>query len=66
MMRRIAGNRIEDFFYEKIDKKKPNRLTNLEYVGLDMMEAGNVFGPGVAYGAYITDYKPNDTVRLDE
>ncbi|XP_076680839.1 SH3 domain containing GRB2 like, endophilin-B isoform X2 [Andrena cerasifolii] len=45
------GNRIEDFFYEKIDKKKPNRLTNLEYVGLDMMEAGNVFGPGVAYGS---------------
>ncbi|XP_076292261.1 SH3 domain containing GRB2 like, endophilin-B isoform X2 [Lasioglossum baleicum] len=45
------GNRIEDFFYEKIDKKKPNRLSNLEYVGMDMIEAGNDFGPGVPYGA---------------
>ncbi|XP_063985481.1 endophilin-B1 isoform X5 [Diachasmimorpha longicaudata] len=45
------GNRIEDFFYEKIDKKKPNRLSNLEYVGADMIEAGNEFGPGIAYGA---------------
>ena len=46
----IVGNRIEDFFYEKIDKKRPNRLSNLEYVGLDMIEAGNDFGPGIAYG----------------
>lgn len=46
----VIGNRIEDFFYEKIDKKKPNRLSNLEYVGTDMIEAGNDFGPGVAYG----------------
>ncbi|XP_012218452.1 endophilin-B1 isoform X2 [Linepithema humile] len=45
------GNRIEDFFYEKIDKKKPNRLSNLEYVGTDMIEAGNDFGPGIAYGS---------------
>ncbi|KAK0089667.1 hypothetical protein PV325_006090 [Microctonus aethiopoides] len=45
------GNRIEDFFYEKIDKKKPNRLSNLEYVGIDMIEAGNEFGPGIAYGS---------------
>ncbi|XP_015524716.2 endophilin-B1 isoform X5 [Neodiprion pinetum] len=44
------GNRIEDFFFEKIDKKKPNRLSNLEYVGIDMIEAGNDFGPGTAYG----------------
>lgn len=45
-----TGNRIEDFFYEKIDKKKPNRLTNSEYVGIDMIEAGNEFGPGTSYG----------------
>ncbi|XP_029043323.1 endophilin-B1 isoform X2 [Osmia bicornis bicornis] len=45
------GNRIEDFFFEKIDKKKPNRLSNLEYVGMDMIEAGNDFGPGIAYGS---------------
>ncbi|GAB1869039.1 Endophilin-B1 [Camponotus japonicus] len=45
------GNRIEDFFFEKIDKRRPNRLSNLEYVGTDMIEAGNDFGPGVAYGS---------------
>ncbi|KAL0112457.1 hypothetical protein PUN28_012053 [Cardiocondyla obscurior] len=45
------GNRIEDFFFEKIDKRKPNRLSNLEYVGTDMIEAGNDFGPGIAYGS---------------
>lgn len=48
----VIGNRIEDFFYEKIDKKKPNRLSNLEYVGMDMIEAGNNFGPGNAYGLH--------------
>lgn len=46
----FTGNRIEDFFYEKIDKRRPNRLSNLEYVGTDMIEAGNDFGPGIAYG----------------
>ncbi|XP_034950319.1 endophilin-B1 isoform X4 [Chelonus insularis] len=45
------GNRIEDFFYEKMDKKRPNRLSNLEYVGIDMIEAGNEFGPGIPYGS---------------
>ncbi|XP_063932140.1 endophilin-B1 isoform X2 [Zophobas morio] len=45
------GNRIEDFIYEKIDKKRPSRLSNLEYLGLDMIEAGNMFGPGTAYGS---------------
>ncbi|KAL3281950.1 hypothetical protein HHI36_005153 [Cryptolaemus montrouzieri] len=45
------GNRIEDFIYEKIEKKKPSRLSNLEYLGLDMVEGGNVFGPGTAYGS---------------
>ncbi|XP_017777915.1 PREDICTED: endophilin-B1 isoform X2 [Nicrophorus vespilloides] len=44
------GNRIEDFVYQKIEKKRPSRLSNLEYLGLDMIEAGNVFGPGTTYG----------------
>ncbi|XP_018917785.1 endophilin-B1 isoform X2 [Bemisia tabaci] len=44
------GNRVEDYLFEKIDKKKPNRLSNLEYLGLDMIEAGNDFGPGTSYG----------------
>jgi len=47
---KFSGNRIEDLFYEKIDKKKPNRLNNLEYLGHDMIEAGNDFGPGLTYG----------------
>lgn len=33
------GNRAEDFIFEKIEKKKPTRLTNIEYMGLDMIEA---------------------------
>lgn len=45
------GNRVEDFIFEKIEKKRPNRLSNLEYLGLDMIEAGNEFGPGTAYGS---------------
>ncbi|XP_075213447.1 SH3 domain containing GRB2 like, endophilin-B isoform X1 [Lycorma delicatula] len=45
------GNRVEDYLFEKIEKKKPNRLSNLEYLGLDMIEAGNEFGPGTSYGS---------------
>ena len=29
---------------------KNTRLTNLEYLGSDMIEAGNEFGPGTPYG----------------
>lgn len=32
------GNRVEDFIFEKIEKKKPTRLSNLEYLGQDMIE----------------------------
>lgn len=46
----ISGNRVEDFLFEKIEKKRPNRLSNLEYFGQDMIEAGNEFGPGTLYG----------------
>lgn len=45
------GNRIEDYIFDKIEKKRPSRLSNLEYLGLDMIEAGNEFGPGTAYGS---------------
>lgn len=44
------GNRVEDFIFEKIEKKKPNRLSNLEYLGLDMIEAGGDFGQDSDYG----------------
>ncbi|KAK7071806.1 Endophilin-B1, partial [Halocaridina rubra] len=44
-------NRVEDMLFEKIEKRRPNRLSNLEYLGLDMVQAGNEFGPGTAYGS---------------
>ncbi|KAK8722175.1 hypothetical protein OTU49_012310 [Cherax quadricarinatus] len=45
------GNRVEDMIFEKIEKRRPNRLSNLEYFGLDMVQAGNDFGSGTAYGS---------------
>ncbi|KAI5105767.1 endophilin-B1, partial [Silurus meridionalis] len=42
--------RIEDFFYEKLDKKAPTRLNNHEMLGQSMIDSGNEFGPGTAYG----------------
>ncbi|KAL1491505.1 hypothetical protein ABEB36_012093 [Hypothenemus hampei] len=44
------GNRIEDLVYEKIEKQRPSRLSNLEYLGLDMVEAGTTLGSNSAYG----------------
>lgn len=43
-------NRVEDFIFEKIDKSKPQRLSNLEYLALDMLEAGADFGQDLPYG----------------
>lgn len=37
------GNRAEDFIFEKIEKKKPTRLSNIEYMGLDMIEVVFIF-----------------------
>lgn len=45
------GNRVEDFIFEKIEKKKPQRLSNIEYLGLDMIEAGGTFGSDGGYGS---------------
>lgn len=42
--------RIEDFFYEKLEKKVPTRMNNHEMLGQSMMDSGNEFGPGTAYG----------------
>ena len=43
--------RVEDYIFDKIDKKNPNRLSNLEYLGLDMIDCGNKIGPGTDYGS---------------
>ncbi|XP_026863033.2 endophilin-B1a [Electrophorus electricus] len=42
--------RIEEFLYEKLDKKAPTRMNNHELLGEAMIDFGNEFGPGTAYG----------------
>lgn len=41
---------MEDFLYEKLDKKKRDRMNNAELLGQVMVDAGNDYGPGTAYG----------------
>jgi len=41
---------VEDFVLEKIEKKRPTRMSNMEVLGQAMLEAGNEFGPNAAYG----------------
>lgn len=36
--------------FEKLEKRRPNRLSNMEHLGLDMVQAGTEFGPGTTYG----------------
>ncbi|XP_017316160.1 endophilin-B2b isoform X1 [Ictalurus punctatus] len=43
--------RIEEFFYEKLDRKIPTRTTNGELLGQYMQDAAKDFGPGTAYGS---------------
>ncbi|XP_062340158.1 endophilin-B2b isoform X3 [Osmerus eperlanus] len=43
--------RIEEFFYEKLDKKLPCRTTNGELLGQHMLDAARDFGPGTPYGS---------------
>ncbi|XP_020844412.1 endophilin-B1 isoform X1 [Phascolarctos cinereus] len=42
--------RIEEFVYEKLDRKAPTRINHQELLGQFMIDAGNEFGPGTAYG----------------
>ncbi|KAJ8376076.1 hypothetical protein SKAU_G00066560 [Synaphobranchus kaupii] len=42
--------RMEEFLYEKLEKKAPTRLNNHEQLGQSMIDSGNEFGPGTAYG----------------
>ncbi|XP_062844348.1 endophilin-B2b isoform X5 [Trichomycterus rosablanca] len=43
--------RIEEFLYEKLDKKLPTRTTNGELLGQYMQDAAKDFGPGTPYGS---------------
>ncbi len=44
------GARIEEFLYEKLDRKVPPRPTNGEILGQFMLEAAKEFGSGTPYG----------------
>ncbi|WAR31654.1 SHLB1-like protein [Mya arenaria] len=41
---------MEEMFYEKLDKRKRDRNNVYESLGGVMVDAGNEFGPGTAYG----------------
>ncbi|KAJ8384895.1 hypothetical protein AAFF_G00197030 [Aldrovandia affinis] len=43
--------RIEEFFYEKLDRKVPSRTTNGELLGQYMLDAAKDFGPAAPYGS---------------
>ncbi|OCT85201.1 endophilin-B1 isoform X1 [Xenopus laevis] len=42
--------RIEEFVYEKLERKAPSRINTEEQLAQYMNDAGNEFGPGTAYG----------------
>ena len=46
----LIGNRVEDFLMDKIDRRRLARLSNLDYLGVNMVESGNDLGPGTLYG----------------
>ncbi|XP_070780437.1 endophilin-B2b isoform X1 [Enoplosus armatus] len=43
--------RIEEFIYDKLDKRLPSKATNAELLGQHMLDAANEFGPGTPYGS---------------
>ncbi|XP_026866082.1 endophilin-B2b isoform X8 [Electrophorus electricus] len=46
-----TGARIEEFLYEKLEKKIPLRITNAEVLGQYMQDAAKEFGPSTPYGS---------------
>ncbi|XP_008167431.2 endophilin-B2 isoform X5 [Chrysemys picta bellii] len=53
--------RVEEFLYEKLDRKVPSRVTNGELLAQYMVEAANDFGPGTPYGK--TLFKVGETQK---
>uniref|UniRef100_A0A671U972 Endophilin-B1 n=1 Tax=Sparus aurata TaxID=8175 RepID=A0A671U972_SPAAU len=47
--------RIEEFLYEKLDRKAPSRITNGELLGQYMQDAAKEFGPGTPYGSTLIE-----------
>nr|XP_020503276.1 endophilin-B2-like isoform X1 [Labrus bergylta] len=50
-----TGARIEEFLYEKLDRKAPSRITNAELLGQYMQDAAKEFGPGTPYGSTLIE-----------
>ncbi|XP_037633488.1 endophilin-B2a isoform X1 [Sebastes umbrosus] len=50
-----TGARIEEFLYEKLDRKAPSRITNGELLGQYMQDAAKEFGPGSPYGSTLIE-----------
>ncbi|XP_070176299.1 endophilin-B1-like isoform X2 [Littorina saxatilis] len=44
------NQRMEDMLYEKLEKRKKDRMTYYETLGNCMVDAGHDFGPGTSYG----------------
>jgi len=51
MLQPNPASRMEEFMYEKLDKKNPSRPTNAFMMGQVMQDAGRELGPGTSYGA---------------
>lgn len=45
-----SGARIEEFIYDKLDKKLPSKTTNAELLGHYMLDAASEFGADTPYG----------------
>nr|XP_020495728.1 endophilin-B1-like isoform X6 [Labrus bergylta] len=46
-----TGARIEEYIYDKLDKKLPSKATNAELLGQYMLDAAAEFGPETPYGS---------------
>lgn len=55
-----VGARIEEFIYDKLEKKLPSRTTNAELLGQYMLDAANEFGSGTPYGQLIGFWHEHD------
>ncbi|XP_074546186.1 endophilin-B2b isoform X5 [Halichoeres trimaculatus] len=51
MLQPNPSARIEEFIYDKLDKKLPSRTTNTELLGQFMLDAAAEFGPETPYGS---------------
>ena len=49
---------------DKIDRRRLTRLSNTDYLGVDMVEAGNDLGPGTLYGRFLHDKPCISTKKL--